>query len=208
MARFGALRCLAPRRPGTGRRDSEAVSGERGRGVEQRSRPPGRAVTRPGAAISAPGRDAEHRGRCGRRSGSRPRCPRERIQIRVEGRVADEGDAGPVVIGARLVSAGRSPSERSRRGHAGTRRSRVQTAAPWRNRRERMRAVRAPRRYARRISVMPSRTLRSTCTLRGSAATCSLNAAIGGCSSTTRPPPSVLSATIKPRSLSRGRTSS
>ena len=48
---------------------------------------------------------------------------------------------------------------------------------------------------------MPSRTLRSTCTERGSAATCSLKAAIGGVSSTTRPLESVLSATIKPRSL-------
>ena len=44
------------------------------------------------------------------------------------------------------------------------------------------------------MSVIPSRTLRSTCTERGSAATCSLNSAIGGRSESTRPPPSVLSA--------------
>ena len=63
-------------------------------------------------------------------------------------------------------------------------------------------------RQAWRIRVMPSRTLSSTCTERGSAATCSLNVAIGGCSEITRPPASVLSATIRPRSVRRGRTAS
>ena len=47
---------------------------------------------------------------------------------------------------------------------------------------------------------MPSRTVNSTWALRGSAATCALKAAIGSPSSKTRPPCSVLSATISPRS--------
>ena len=58
---------------------------------------------------------------------------------------------------------------------------------------------------ARRISVIPSRTDRTTWMLRGSAATCSLKSAMSGRSpSTTRPFASVLSATIRPRSERRG----
>src|SRR4051812_29025738 len=61
---------------------------------------------------------------------------------------------------------------------------------------------------ARRISVIPSRTVRITCSERESLATCSLNSAAGGVPSTTRPPASVLSTTIRPCSESRGSTAS
>jgi len=62
--------------------------------------------------------------------------------------------------------------------------------------------------YARRINVIPSRTVRRTCDVRGSEATCSLNSAIESPSSKTRPACSVLSATIRPCSESRGSTAS
>ena len=69
-------------------------------------------------------------------------------------------------------------------------------------------ALRSAACYARRISVIPSRTDRITCTDRGSAATCSLKRTMSALPSSTRPSASVLSAAIRPCSESRGSTAS
>ena len=61
----------------------------------------------------------------------------------------------------------------------------------------------------RRMSVTPSRNGSNTLTTRSSPRTCSLKATISGREpSTARPPDSVLSAAIRPRSESRGNTAS